>query len=839
MLGLRGRRLGAIVVLAALAVGVFWVGRYLHSKGLVWAANSSSVAAAVLAAIALLIPALSRLLHTFSGPPPLSRASVAQARDDLAMALAREWAEEERLRQINDPRPLPVGWEMTSTAMAATAVTANVATVHPVGQFETILSLFSQLSPPRLIILGRVGAGKSVLVIKLAREYLAARQADMPVPVILPAAAWDLEASLPEWIADQLRSNHPGLLHRVKDTTGKVTTLAFALAADRMVLPIIDGLDELPEEQQSRAIDKINKYGSDAPLVLTSRTEEFLAAVAAAGRGVARAAVVEVLPLEIQQAEQYLAEATTLSPTGRWDRVFARMNSDPDGPLARVLSTPLMLWLTRTEYESAGDPSELADQTRFAEAEDLEDHLLDALVPTVYAWTTSSWRSRYKPQRAERWLGFLAAHLESISEPDFAWWRLIRATRVWRVACFGLRTALLGSALWAVTNWVLTRRGRWHNGSYSSRTAWHSILMDGPLGQRAWPAVKQLLAYRQPQIRHLTRTIVPHLPHYFFLPWVSIPGYVITLGFVGASLGVMDVFADKHEVAENADDEIVPRRLRIHPFSAVRAAIGNAFGRAFIVAIVAFGAMVLLNPNGGFFPPNFIHQWSTWRALLAIAATGAAVIPQSPLAQLLDISKSASPANALRLDRQASWFLWAQRRVLGTTAAWLWAGPEIAVAYGSLAVISALGTLVLGSTSWASDSYAQARTGLFMSGRIPWRALRFLADAHRRGVLRQTGAVYQFRHVRLQEHLAATHPLAITRMDRWVRRVLVERSLTRLSLSAGEDQTIAADDENARQHGWAIKVGRAGLRSYRDPRFDMIPDMPGHGVEDIADEDSH
>jgi hypothetical protein len=32
--------------------------------------------------------------------------------------------------------------------------------------------------------------------------------------------------------------------------------------------------------------------------------------------------------------------------------------------------------------------------------------------------------------------------------------------------------------------------------------------------------------------------------------------------------------------------------------------------------------------------------------------------------------------------------------------------------------------------------------------------LTFLEDAYRRGVLRQSGAVYQFRHSLLQEHLA-------------------------------------------------------------------------------------
>jgi hypothetical protein len=32
--------------------------------------------------------------------------------------------------------------------------------------------------------------------------------------------------------------------------------------------------------------------------------------------------------------------------------------------------------------------------------------------------------------------------------------------------------------------------------------------------------------------------------------------------------------------------------------------------------------------------------------------------------------------------------------------------------------------------------------------------MTFLADAHQRGVLRQAGAVYEFRHVELQRRLA-------------------------------------------------------------------------------------
>ena len=38
--------------------------------------------------------------------------------------------------------------------------------------------------------------------------------------------------------------------------------------------------------------------------------------------------------------------------------------------------------------------------------------------------------------------------------------------------------------------------------------------------------------------------------------------------------------------------------------------------------------------------------------------------------------------------------------------------------------------------------------------RLPWSLMGFLADAHQRGVLRQVGVVYQFRHIDLQHRLA-------------------------------------------------------------------------------------
>ena len=54
----------------------------------------------------------------------------------------------------------------------------------------------------------------------------------------------------------------------------------------------------------------------------------------------------------------------------------------------------------------------------------------------------------------------------------------------------------------------------------------------------------------------------------------------------------------------------------------------------------------------------------------------------------------------------------------------------------------------------AWPQYEIARAWLALPRRLPWRLMTFLADAHRRGVLRQAGAVYQFRHIELQQRLA-------------------------------------------------------------------------------------
>jgi hypothetical protein len=66
----------------------------------------------------------------------------------------------------------------------------------------------------------------------------------------------------------------------------------------------------------------------------------------------------------------------------------------------------------------------------------------------------------------------------------------------------------------------------------------------------------------------------------------------------------------------------------------------------------------------------------------------------------------------------------------------------------------AIGLTTALSRSWGA--YLLSRAWLALRGHTPLRLNRFLEDAHRRGVLRQAGTIYQFRHARLPDRLSQT-----------------------------------------------------------------------------------
>jgi len=165
-------------------------------------------------------------------------------------------------------------------------------------------------------------------------------------------------------------------------------------------------------------------------MVVTCRAQEYRDAVRPEG-GVEvtlrAAAAVQLRPLDADAVRDYLRDdAGGPVAKARWDSVLAVLGTE--APAGQALSTPLMVGLARAIYnprpgELAGtlrDPAELCnpDLTDRAAVESL---LFDAFIPAAYRLPDGPW----KAQDAERWLIFLARHLEDkIGSPDLAWWEL-------------------------------------------------------------------------------------------------------------------------------------------------------------------------------------------------------------------------------------------------------------------------------------------------------------------------------------------------------------------------------------------------------------------------------
>jgi hypothetical protein len=90
----------------------------------------------------------------------------------------------------------------------------------------------------------------------------------------------------------------------------------------------------------------------------------------------------------------------------------------------------------------------------------------------------------------------------------------------------------------------------------------------------------------------------------------------------------------------------------------------------------------------------------------------------------------------------------------------LWGGAILGFGFGfALGVGLSWGFRIIES-QMAWPLYIVTRAWLALRRWLPWRFMDFLADAHQRGVLRQVGAVYQFRHIELQHRLADRSNLA-------------------------------------------------------------------------------
>ncbi|MBT2510591.1 NACHT domain-containing protein [Streptomyces sp. ISL-98] len=662
---------------------------------------------------------------------------LAEAADQLAQAVGAQWRREEERQRVHDPFPLPVRWHLAPEALMDHW--ANIrrgpagVTFGPLaltGQLDRVVDVYQRIPSGRLMVLGRVGSGKTVLTLRFVLDLLDARTSTDLVPVIFGLGSWNpTTTSLRDWLTDQLLRDHPGLA--APGPTG--SSLAAALVEAGRILPVLDGFDEIADGLHRAALEALN--ATRMPLLLTSRPDEYATAVAAADVLTA-AAGIELDDLTLTDLADYLPRTTRKTATGSgsgtttvWDPVLARLCEHPSSPaeanLTAVLSTPLMVVLARTVYSDTPDrdPAELLDTHQFGTAQDLEDHLLGAFVPAVYQhppldrrFSHRGYRS-WDPDRVQHWLGYLAWHLNRLGTKDLAWWQLGNTlSRTTRMLVGGLVIGLAAALANGLTNGLLI-------GFVVLRTY---LGWDGSVGL-AFPFTDGLRAW---------------------LVYGLVSGLAGGL-VAGIALGLR--FGLRSEGGE-------PSRIQLHIRGRARQVLeqltdGVIFGfAAWLVIGLASGlAGVLARQIIGWRTFGLVDViqailWIGPRFGLVVGLVfGLAFALQTPA----DIRIAVSPSELLTANRKNA--------VFQSFVGWL--------AFGlALGFLSGLANALVGGFVWgfvvrlSMDAWGRwlilSRIWLPMTGRLPRALIAFLDDAHQRGMLRQVGSVYQFRHARLQNHFA-------------------------------------------------------------------------------------
>jgi hypothetical protein len=406
---LTGCALTALLAVAGLFVTEAGVDPHLWLGGL---------AAAFLVFLAVLDP----WLHRRRAAGLATEQNLDAAAKALATALRLQWTEECAARKLAERGDLiDLHW-------SATELDVSDRPDAPAGHSDGVVGAFERQPYHRIVLIGEPGSGKSTVAMLLTIGLLD-RYLDGAVPVLLPLSTWDPTVEdVRTWMTRRLYEDHPAL----RNTELYGSYAADLLVEQRRVFPILDGLDEIPQALRADAMERINRaFPVTSPLMITSRIDEFVDTASRVGP-VPEADVLELHPLDQEEIAAYLRTGADPVTAACWEPIFLNLRAEPDGPLAEVLSVPLMVWLASTVYATGGvEPSELLDRGRFPDHKAIEDHLVDSLVERVFGNRDVAYQNHasqaWPRDQARRWLGFLAQQMREQGVRELAWWDLRRS----------------------------------------------------------------------------------------------------------------------------------------------------------------------------------------------------------------------------------------------------------------------------------------------------------------------------------------------------------------------------------------------------------------------------
>jgi hypothetical protein len=719
------------------------------------------------AALAVAVIPLARVSRPRSGEDAGSELD--ELADRLAAAVSQQWIQAATARRLLQPEPIAVRWTMPADPVAGSAAAAAASTRFPplpgfattpqelrAGGVQDLHTVYGGLGSGRMMIVGGPGSGKSgaavLLVLAALRHRNAVGDADrtkVPVPVLVTPHGWNPRSQpVRDWLVVQLRQTYDGLFPGRRGAHE-----AAQLLDEGRITVVIDGLDEMTEQLRPISLQALSEQAAFRLVVLARTTET---AEAAEQAMLDEAFAVELQGVEPATAADYLTRVQLDPPPDRWRELTDLLRNAPDSPLARALQNPLTLTLVRDTYrrgDSVGELLDLGAAQGSISREDIEDHLLDRVLPQAYAPRPGEGSPRYSLTTAQRALGVIATHMSQDQTRDLAWWRIPSwGPRLPRTVAIGF------------TSGIVVYLGLYYllRGSVPRDTAGLMLVtvgLGGMLGARlsgraqahAEPARWRLM-FSQPAFVLALGVVSAHVFLWVCQSWLPTSFFIELLVWLVISSGVgltaWLVVESALWLAEKNGYRTMRMRWRsVRRHQSMVFVIG--FGLGFVGAFmngwlletsglllgIGLVALLLLGLGlwGGLGRPGMraagpltpIASWGQYRAAamtawLGLGLTTGGFIPLFAVGIVLMFEISPSPLPVLMIFIGLGLF---SGFMLGRIFPETW------------------------STSLTCVQLATRR-------RTPIRLMRFLDDARERTVLRTVGPVYQFRHARLQDRLA-------------------------------------------------------------------------------------
>jgi sugar lactone lactonase YvrE len=258
----------------------------------------------------------------------------------------------------------------------------------------------------KLLILGNPGAGKTTTLLELARDLITQANSTQPfIPVLLELTNWTDEKrqSIEKWLVAELKDRYKVPPKQTQEWLQK-----------QLLLPMLDGLDELGLERQRTCIQRINQFvqNSSYPhLVVCCRFDEY-----EQGQEKLKTlnGAVCLQPLNDSQIQQYLRQ---VGRTSLWQEI------KQDETLKELATTPLLLRFIAAAYPQQTpdltSESESPPERRQAYLQQIFQTYIDRQLrkPLQSQWYRPG--KEPSPEQTKRWLSFLAKRLREEQKTEF------------------------------------------------------------------------------------------------------------------------------------------------------------------------------------------------------------------------------------------------------------------------------------------------------------------------------------------------------------------------------------------------------------------------------------